>query len=179
VRRWTGGAAAAAIAAVAVVAVGAAPVAVAVAAEEAPPALFALIVGVNKSVDTELVPLAYADDDAVRYHDLFRSLGARTYLLTRPDPNTLRVSPQGVAEAREPRRRELAQALAALAGDVARARKRGVRAVLYFIYAGHGNSSDNESAYLTLEDARLHGSDLARDVVDTVRADETHLIVDA
>jgi hypothetical protein len=148
-------------------------------ADEEPPALFALIVGVNKSVDADLPPLAYADDDALRYHDLFRSLGARTYLLTRPDGNTRRVSPQAVAEAREPRRQELTQALAALATDIGRGRARSVRTVFYFIYAGHGNSSDDQTAYLTLEDARLGGSDIAREVVDAVGADETHVIVDA
>jgi hypothetical protein len=146
---------------------------------EEPPALFALIVGVNRAVDTELPPLAYADDDAFRYHDLFRSLGARTYLLTRPDGNTRRVSPQAVAEAREPRRQELDQTLAALATDIRRARERGVRTVFYFVYAGHGNTHDDQSAYLTLEDARLGGPDIARDIVDGVRADETHVIVDA
>ena len=37
----------------------------------------------NRSVDTELEPLRYADDDAARYFDLFRVLGARTHLLLR------------------------------------------------------------------------------------------------
>ena len=142
-------------------------------------ALFALVIGVNKGVDADLPPLAYADDDALRYHDLFRSLGARTYLLTRPDGNTQRVSSQGVAEAREPRRQELNETLAALATDIRRARARNVRTVLYFVYAGHGNSRDDESAYLTLEDARLGGSDIAREIVDGVGADESHIIVDA
>jgi len=146
---------------------------------EEPPAIFALIVGVNRAVDAELPPLVYADDDALRYHDLFRSLGARTYLLTRPDSNTRRVSPQAVAEAREPRRQEITQTLAALGTDIQRARARGIRTVLYFVYAGHGNSSDGQTAYLTLEDARLSGSDIAREVVDGVRANETHVIVDA
>jgi hypothetical protein len=148
-------------------------------ADEEPPALFALIVGVNRSADADLPPLAYADDDALRYHDLFRSLGARTYLLTRPDENTRRVSPQAVAEAREPRRAELDQTLTALATDIRRARGRKVRTAFYFIYAGHGNSSDDETAYLTLEDARISGADIARQIVDAVGADETHVIVDA
>src|SRR5258708_2124470 len=67
-------------------------------------ALFALIVGSNASVDTELAPLKYADDDAARYLDLFRLLGARTYLLTRLDENSRRIHPQAVAEALEPKR---------------------------------------------------------------------------
>jgi hypothetical protein len=148
-------------------------------AAEEPAALFALIVGVNRSVDRDLPPLAYADDDAARYHDLFRSLGARTYLLTRPDENTRRVSPQAVAEARDPTQAELDRALAAFAADVALARARGLRTVFYFVYAGHGNSADGQSAYLTLEDARLPGDELGRAIIDQVQADQAHVIVDA
>ena len=48
------------------------------------PATFALIIGSNVSVDAELPPLKYADDDAALYLDLFRLLGARTYLLRPP-----------------------------------------------------------------------------------------------
>ena len=120
-------------------------------------AIFALIVGVNQSVDADLPPLRYADDDAARYQDLFRSLGARTYLLTRPDENTRRISAQAVAEAREPRQGELARAVAALAADVSQARARGVRTLFYFVYAGHGNLRGSD-AYLALEDARLTGA---------------------
>ena len=43
-----------------------------------PNAVYALIVGTNRSVDADLKPLRYADDDAVRYQELFRALGART-----------------------------------------------------------------------------------------------------
>ena len=67
-------------------------------AQDAPPskATFALIVGANQSVDN-LTPLKYADDDAARYLDLFRLLGARTYLLSRLDDNTRRLHPQAAA----------------------------------------------------------------------------------
>src|SRR5581483_1448505 len=59
-------------------------------AGQAPPrnAVYALIIGVNRAVDADLPPLHYADDDAVRYQELFRALGARTALLTRLDPET-------------------------------------------------------------------------------------------
>ena len=63
---------------------------------EQPPAhaTFALILGVNRSVDPEAKLLRYADDDAARYLELFRSLGARSYVLTRPDANTAALHPQ-------------------------------------------------------------------------------------
>ena len=138
-----------------------------------------LILGVNHSFDTGLPALRYADDDAVQYADLFRALGGKTQLLTRIDPDTRRmVAPEAVALAREPRRAELARAVAALASDVAAARARGQRTMLYFVYAGHGNV-DGKLAYLTLEDARLDGNDIEHEIIDKVHADESHLIIDA
>ena len=50
-------------------------------AAEPESATFALVVGVNTSLDKDVAPLKYADDDAARYFDLFRLLGARTTVL--------------------------------------------------------------------------------------------------
>ena len=141
-------------------------------------ARFALIIGVNKSVDPEAVTLRYADDDAARYMDLFRSLGARSYVLARLDENTQRIHPQAAAEAVPPTRVEFSRAIDRLASDLAQARERGVPTVLYFVYAGHGTVK-NERGYISLEDARLGAVDLETEVVDKLRADQTHFIVDA
>jgi hypothetical protein len=141
-------------------------------------ARFVLILGVNRSVDAELPALHYADDDAVRYDDLFRALGGKTHLLARLDENTRRISPEAVASAREPRRAELVRAVASLAADVAAARARGQRTMFYFVYAGHGNV-DSKTAYLALEDARLDSRDIEHEIIDKVHADESHLIIDA
>ncbi|MDP9151214.1 MAG: caspase family protein [Myxococcota bacterium] len=146
-------------------------------AEEAAPATFALIIGSNASVDAELPALKYADDDAALYLDLFRLLGARTYLLSRLDDNTRRLHPQAAAEAMEPRRTSLASAFAMAASDVAQARDRGLQTVFYFVYAGHGNVK-NGVGYITLEDARLTGSDLAQ-MFAAVPAARVHVIADA
>ena len=141
-------------------------------------ARFALVVGVNRGIDPELAQLHYADDDAARYSDLFRALGARVHLLTRPDENTLRISSSSVSEARLPVRGELARAVSDLAREVTTARARGRRVVFYFVYAGHGNVRGN-TAYLALEDQRLDAGEIERHIVDQVHADESHLIVDA
>ncbi len=141
------------------------------------PATFALIIGSNVSVDRELPPLKYADDDAARYLDLFRMLGARTYLLTRLDENTRRLHPQAAAEALEPRRDVFEKTMAQIGQDVAQAKDRHLATVLYVLYAGHG-SVENGEGYVTLEDARLTGADLAR-VLGSVPASRIHLIVDA
>jgi hypothetical protein len=146
--------------------------------EERPRAAFAFIIGVNQSVDPDEPPLRYADDDAARYLDLFRLLGARTYLLARLDENTERLHPQAAAEASAPRSSEWQRLVDQLAHDVAQARARNLGTVLYFVYAGHG-SVRNGQGYVTLEDRRLTGKDLAEGLIDRVDADQVHLIVDA
>jgi len=159
-------------------AAGRADAADATSAAPAAPARFAIILGVNQGVDADVHPLRYADDDAATYLELFRALGARTYVLSRFDEGTRRLHPQAVAEALDPRRRELETLVTQVSADVALARKRGVPTVVYFIYAGHGGV-ENGRGYLMLEDARLYGADLERLIVDGVGAAETHFIVDA
>lgn len=140
-------------------------------------ATFALIIGSNQSVDANLPSLRYADDDAARYLDLFRLLGARTYLLTRLDDNTRRLHPQAVAEAMEPRKTSFDVAVAQLILDVTQASERGVETLVYFVYAGHGNVQNGEG-YITLEDLRITGTDLAR-IFARVPATRIHVIADA
>ncbi|WP_224368267.1 caspase family protein [Hyalangium versicolor] len=147
-------------------------------AEERPRAAFAFIVGVNHSVDPNEPPLRYADDDAARYLDLFRLLGARTYLLARLDENTERLHPQAAAEASVPRQAEWNRLVEQLAHDVAQAKERHLGTVLYFVYAGHG-SVRNGQGYVTLEDRKLTGKDLADELITRVDAEQVHLIVDA
>ncbi|HEY7371012.1 MAG TPA: hypothetical protein VIF57_02465 [Polyangia bacterium] len=141
-------------------------------------ALFALIVGVNASPSPGVSPLRYADDDAARYLELYRALGARTYLLSRLDENTRRLHAQAAAEALPPRRAELRQAVEALARDIAQARAAGVRSTLYVLYAGHGDVSESGWS-LTLEDGRLDGNALLSEVIERAGAEQTHVIVDA
>ena len=166
-----------AAAAVLSAALGASTTQTARASDDAHPASFALIIGSNVSVDTNLAPLMYADDDAVLYQELFRVLGARTYLLTRLDENTRRLHPQAAAEAMEPRGAAFDRAVADLANDVAQARSRHVETVVYLVYAGHGNVR-NGQGYLALEDRRVTGDDLTR-VVERVPATHIHIIADA
>jgi hypothetical protein len=146
--------------------------------EERPRAAFAFIVGVNRSVDPDEPPLRYADDDAARYLDLFRLLGARTYLLARLDENTERLHPQAAAEASAPRSAEWARVVEQLAKDVAQAKERNLGTVVYFVYAGHGSVRDGQG-YVTLEDRRLTGKDLAQELIERLDAEQVHLIVDA
>jgi hypothetical protein len=120
-------------------------------------------------------PSHYADDDAVRYQELFRLLGARSYVLSRLDDNTRRM--YGSVTVMPPRLTQLQAAFDALRGDIARARASGVRTVLYVVYAGHG-SIDDSAWQLTLEDQHLRGSELLS-LIAGADADRSHVIVDA
>jgi hypothetical protein len=147
------------------------------ASEKPAPATFALIVGVNQSQDEKLGTLRYADDDAARYQELFRSLGARTYLVTRLDDASRRLHPQAAAEAFDPVRKQLEVALNQAAFDVAQAKRRGIETAFLLVYAGHGKMEKGDGV-LALEDGWLSGADLVG-LVDRVKADHAHVVVDA
>jgi hypothetical protein len=142
------------------------------------PASFALVIGVNRSMDSDARPLRYADDDAARYRDLFQALGVSTYLLATLDENTRRLHARAAAEARPPRAEELRLVVDRLVVAATRARAAGRPTTLYVVYAGHGNA-DSGAAYISLEDRRLTGAELASEVFDRVGAEREHLIVDA
>jgi Caspase domain len=146
--------------------------------EDGRPVTFALLIGSNRSVDADVPPLKYADDDAARYLDLFRLLGARTYLLSSLDENTRRLHPQAAAEAVEPNRAALEQTLEQLIADVSQARDRHVETTVYFFYAGHGNVDDSGTGYISLEDMRITGADLAH-IFARIPATRLHVIADA
>ena len=143
-----------------------------------PRVTFALIVGVNTSLDDDLPTLRYADDDAANTFELFRALGARTYLLAAPDESTRRLHPQASAEAVPPSRAALRYVVSAVAADVGRARAQGFDPVLYLYYAGHGTERDGQ-ARLALQDGWWTADQIVEQVVDPVAAARTHLLVDA
>jgi hypothetical protein len=146
-------------------------------ADARPQEAFALVLGVNRSVDSDSPPLRYADDDAVRFRHLFQLVGIRTQALARLDDNTRRLHP-GEPDLPAPRLAALQQAVAQLATQVAASRAAGRRTVLYLVYAGHGKA-EGRSGYVTLEDARLRGADLLARIIQPVGADHSHVIVDA
>jgi hypothetical protein len=153
-------------------------VAAAPAAAAAEAAAFALIIGVNRGVDADNVPLRYADDDAVRFRTLFSTVGMKTYALARLDENTSRLHPGVERELHLPRLAQLRAVVGRLAADVRAARAAGKKTVLYLAYAGHGKA-EGGSGYIMLEDARLRGPDLLSEIIDPVGAGATHVVVDA
>lgn len=147
-------------------------------AEETAVERFALVVGVNKSVDRDVAELHFADDDAARYADLFDALGIDTVLLTRMDSNTKRLHARAALQARGPVSHGIDAGVADLGSRIAAAKRRGHKAILYFVYAGHGNV-EHGAGYISLEDGKLTGHDLETRILDKAAPDEAHFIVDA
>jgi hypothetical protein len=137
--------------------------------------VFALVVGVNEPLDPGPPKLLYADDDAILFHRIFAPVG-RSILLVAPDAATARL--HSVPEARRPTRANLKAAADEILSLVARARDRGERPQLYFVYSGHGDVKNNEG-YLALADHRLTARDLSELLLARSRAVANHVIVDA
>jgi hypothetical protein len=149
-------------------------------AAEAPEAVagFALVIGVNRGVDSDSVALRYADDDAVRFRTLFATVGMKTWALARLDENTRRLNPEVGDQLPPPRLAQLHEVVRQVAAAVAAAKAAGKKTVLYLAYAGHGKA-EGDSGYIMLEDARLRGPDLLSEIIDPVAASATHVVVDA
>ncbi|MCP4503072.1 MAG: hypothetical protein GY822_24305 [Deltaproteobacteria bacterium] len=142
------------------------------------PKRFALIIGANLSVDKDLAPLRFADDDAARYFDLFKLLGVKTLLLADIDADTKRLHPEASAAAKEATKGALYSAVEALRVEVKEAKEAGSPTEVHVIFAGHGNRNGTQG-YLTLRDLRLTGTQFFDDVVLAIDADKSHVVIDA
>ena len=96
---------------------------------------FAVVVGYNGSDDPDLAPLAYADDDALRYTELLRHTTLRTRTLVALDEASRDL--WGEVHTTAPTREAVLAALEATHKSMAKARAAGDRPVLYFVYTGH------------------------------------------
>ena len=143
-------------------------------------ARFALVIGWNQSDDAELEPLRYADDDAIRYHELFAAMTTQSILLTTPDEETEDLVPDfATLGAKVPTRQNVLDAIQTLRGAMARAKALGQRPILYFVYSGHGNYDAEGRGYVHLADGRFSTRDLFSYVIEPTRADPVVLLVDA
>jgi Caspase domain len=139
---------------------------------------FAVVVGWNAPPRPELPQLRYADDDAVRWTILLQTFGAEVQLLTTLDSNSRRLYGDTLPEPRAPTRAAVTAALDQMIGAAARAKARGARTNIYFVYAGHGDA-DGDEGYVTLADGRLYRHDLENELLARSTADANHVIVDA
>jgi hypothetical protein len=140
---------------------------------------FVLIVANNRSLRPHLPDLQYADDDGIRYYELWEGLlpEARLTLLAEPDASTARANPGFVRLGRAPTLANLKVEGAALTEAVRQARQAGRPTTFYFVFAGHGDV-ERGRGFLELADGRLGEADLNA-LVTQVGAEQTHLILDS
>jgi hypothetical protein len=141
--------------------------------------VYALIVANNSSVDQGVKPLKFADDDGARYYELFDSLTDEARLLTTLDADSQKLFPKVVPHTKSPTRAQLKESVSELSRTVRDNRKEGIQSEVYLVFTGHGNVDDDGQGYLSLRDGKLHRKELFRDVIQGIKADYTHLIVDA
>ena len=140
---------------------------------------FAIVVAENRPVGDHLPQLRFADDDGVRYAQLFEIVGAEVELLAVLDADTQQRHPDRARVAQAPTRAALQTALARIDAGVRQARAEGFQTDFYFVYAGHGEVGPNREGRIHLRDGVLTRSAFLRDVVRASTADFNHVIIDA
>lgn len=143
---------------------------------------YAIIIGNNappgEGAIEDLPPLRYADDDAVRYHQLFSQF-ATTRLLSTLDEPTQRRYPGLADRAQRPTLENLRRAVADLAPRMAADRERGARPVFYLVFSGHGSRTEAGEAFLALRDGALTEEILFDEVLAELPSAYSHLLIDA
>ena len=144
---------------------------------------YALIIGYNGAPlgDGTETPatLRFADDDAIAFYQLRRQLGDHAILLTSPDSETRRRSPDSVEEALPPTFAALDQAMSRLRAEMQADLSAGRTPVFSFFYSGHGLRGADGQGGLTLLDGTLSRHLLYERVFDLAPASVIHLFVDA
>jgi hypothetical protein len=141
---------------------------------------FAIVVANNRSLSLALPDLQYADDDGARYHRLFRAAGSAgaAELLTTFDRTSALLYPSLKDVAKPATRAELIRAVARVRSAVLETRKKGERSQLYFVFAGHGEVAGGRG-YVHLEDARIDGTFIEREIIEKIPADTKHVLLDS
>lgn len=140
---------------------------------------YTLIVAENKSLDSSIPALRFADDDGAAYYELFQQMSESVTLLAVLDAETQRQYRGLSAKTQPPTLANLRAALSKLNATMEADQKRGDTPIFYFIYAGHGSRAEGGEGYVNLADVRFLRSDLFREVVGPSTASFNHIIVDA
>jgi hypothetical protein len=122
--------------------------------------------------------LRYADDDAVRYFDLFRRSGGQAALMTVFDSQSARRHARLASEVRAPTLAELRGTLQRFQANMERDRTHGDQPVLFLAYSGHGSTTEAGAYYLSFLDGGLT-REMLHGILASLANVEVHLIVDA
>jgi hypothetical protein len=143
------------------------------------PQRYAVIIGNNASLDQGVARLSYADQDAVKFYELFKAAGAHVRLLAALDPENQRRFTEAAQAMRPPSHQQLLATLAETFQQIRADREAGRETHFYFVYSGHGQVGRNHEGYVNLVDARFTRSQLYREVIGPSPAAFNHIILDA
>jgi hypothetical protein len=135
--------------------------------------------GVPPGGDASLVPLRFADDDAIAFFAFVSRAARRAHLLTVVDVDTQRRLGDAVHSERPPGVAELRGAVADVRGALEEDARAGISSEVYFYYSGHGTAAAGREPALTLIDGALTRSMLYDEVLSNLPAAHVHLFVDA
>ncbi len=138
---------------------------------------YAVIIGHNDSTDPNLTPLKYADDDAVRYQEVFSVIASETHLLTTLDKESERLYPSSVGV--PPTRSAVLETLRTVRRQIQKDVQQGIQPRLTFIFSGHGSYDADGSGFLYLADDTFTTRDLYGEVIAPNQEAEITLIIDA
>lgn len=143
--------------------------------------VYAIAIGNNATPSQEpgLEPLRYADDDAIKWLQLWDGGPGEAALLTTLDADTARRFPQLMARARAPSYANLRATLERYRWRMRADRVRGDVPVLFVTFSGHGSEDSLGHPALALSDVGLTRSLLYGELLPLTRDAETHLVVDA
>jgi hypothetical protein len=152
------------------------------------PRVHALIIGNNQprpelseaaGRGPALDSLQFADDDAAAFFDLISGVSPDAHLLTIMDRDTQALYPRLAAVARPSTVNELHAAVTAIAAEIEGDRRAGRRSTLFVFFSGHGAMIDGQSTALALLDGGITQQLLYDEILEPLRADTVHLLVDA
>jgi hypothetical protein len=144
-------------------------------------AVYAIAIGNNQPAasDGALRLLRYADDDAVRFHELFSRFARRSELLTVLDTATQTRYPKLAEQARLPSLAQLRAVLQSYRAELTNDIQRGAKPVLYVTFSGHGTTSNSGEYALTFLDGGLTQRVLYDEILSQFEDVQVHLMIDA
>jgi len=129
--------------------------------------------------EKQLAALRYADDDAIRYMELFGRLPGRSWLLTALDSHSGRRHPEWLKKAQTPTLAKLREIVATIAAQASRDKARGAEPVVVLTFSGHGAVTEQGEYYLSLTDAPLTRTVLYDQILEPLKDMEVHLVIDS
>jgi hypothetical protein len=135
--------------------------------------------GVPAGREEGLLPLRFADDDAISFFEFLSGGAARAHLLTVVDADTQRRLGDAMPAVQPPSVAGLRAAVADVRRAIDADARAGAKTTVYLYYSGHGAVSERGESSLTLLDGSMTREMLYDEVLAALPADQVHLFVDA